>query len=873
MLQHRDSWRVAQVVETGGPGHDGAPTATPPKRRITELMVQTFVEEEWESVSARTSRHRSSHRVRDRFTPAAGDPSRPALRTRGEGLWSARYGLHYGKALAAASSLATALWVLDRLTTNAWPRQSFGAIPGEHGGGTGSDKLVGWKAGPWTAQLYDGTARVSGRFLTASLNTLMWTMMHTTHFALAESGLAARRWVDFADAPVWTLWLHRVNGHLTGALLIFHIYVILLPAVLNGFSVYITGGRFAWPLSERRTEGTSIDAVQRLIGLQADDVWRLVQMSLIFFVLLPWSLRLLRTNYRRGIEVHKWLFVAYWVDIVRRHTHPHNWVLNIPPFAAWLVDRAALARWRHCPRAAAERLILSPDYMVLTWDQPQAPLRTSGPEFLLKLADCPAERRHPLTGFQRHAELGLLVLPPAAIAEPAWTGHVFHVSHGTLYPNAARRAHSATAAKCAAADWRCGVVVRIYHGARSHTRKAAEVPRPALSVCGPFEGSMSADIHRRLAETEQLVVVAGGSGAGYLLDCMQNHAAYGACPALFLFTTADVGLFQWFTWMAQTLQERAAAGGGDVAARAARGFVVAALTAKGVAMIDTGEGEGAASSLLHGEVALGRLQFAELLRPFAPVPCHVYIQGSAALQRALRSACLVNGCRLTCGASYDNSGPHTRPTDPEALYRTLPAGADATKHDLSDGTHSPLSRIASVRALAGASAAQVLRTADAIGLGDVPGHYLACSSVLSAMEAEEERGSGGGGGGGGGGGKRGARAAAAAASADGGTTTTPTRAGLKALHEHRRQRGLNMYFQDVKPKRKAPTRAASLSLRGRGRQSVASYLRSALTSKSDRFRRAGEHAQPASTTGSPVHQPSLGRSALHVPANARSTDV
>ena len=383
-MQHHDSWRMAQVVETGGPGHDGAPAATPPKRRITELMVQTFVEEEWESESAKTSRHRSSHRVRDRFTPrggdallphqemdeeagvgavergAAGDPPRPALRTRGEGIWSARYGLHYGKALAAASSLATALWVLDRLTTNVWPRQSFGAIPGEHGGGTGSDKLVGWKAGPWTAQLYDGTARVSGRFLTASLNTLMWTMMHTTHFALAESALVRRRLVDFAqDTPGWRLALHRANGYASGALVLFHVYSILLPCVFNGYSAVVTAGRFAWPLSERRTEGKDVDNAAKLMGLQGDDVWRLAEMSLIFFAFFPWSLRLLRANYRVGIELHRWLFVAYFVDILRRHSHPHNWVLNAPVFLLLCADVVVGKFWR-CREVIAHRLILSP---------------------------------------------------------------------------------------------------------------------------------------------------------------------------------------------------------------------------------------------------------------------------------------------------------------------------------------------------------------------------------------------------------------------------------------------------------------------------------------------------------------------------------
>ena len=55
----------------------------------------------------------------------------------------------------------TVLAILDRFSTNYWPRQSFPRIGSES---AGNDRIDGFKPGPWSVVLYDVMARVSGRF-------------------------------------------------------------------------------------------------------------------------------------------------------------------------------------------------------------------------------------------------------------------------------------------------------------------------------------------------------------------------------------------------------------------------------------------------------------------------------------------------------------------------------------------------------------------------------------------------------------------------------------------------------------------------------------------------------------------------------------
>ena len=56
----------------------------------------------------------------------------------------------------------------------------------------------------------------------------------------------------------------------------------------------------------------------------------------------------------------------YFVDIARRHNHPHTWVFNSPFFIAWIMDYIYGSYYKY-ERVCAEIIDLGPDYMLITW--------------------------------------------------------------------------------------------------------------------------------------------------------------------------------------------------------------------------------------------------------------------------------------------------------------------------------------------------------------------------------------------------------------------------------------------------------------------------------------------------------------------------
>lgn len=67
------------------------------------------------------------------------------------------------------------------------------------------------------------------------------------------------------------------------------------------------------------------------------------------------------------IHVHRFVTVPYFVEIVRRHSHPHSWVLNTPIFAIWILDKLLCLIWRQVKSPSVIRQTISNDYMVLYW--------------------------------------------------------------------------------------------------------------------------------------------------------------------------------------------------------------------------------------------------------------------------------------------------------------------------------------------------------------------------------------------------------------------------------------------------------------------------------------------------------------------------
>jgi hypothetical protein len=64
----------------------------------------------------------------------------------------------------------TVLAIIDRFTTNFWPRQTF-----RIGSGSAGNDRMPIKEGPWSVALYDILARVSGRFSIVCFNFMLIT--------------------------------------------------------------------------------------------------------------------------------------------------------------------------------------------------------------------------------------------------------------------------------------------------------------------------------------------------------------------------------------------------------------------------------------------------------------------------------------------------------------------------------------------------------------------------------------------------------------------------------------------------------------------------------------------------------------------------
>lgn len=84
----------------------------------------------------------------------------------------------------------TVLAIYDRFDWNVWPRQSFAYGPtafAPKGFPGTSDKVEGYKVGPWSVVLYDVFARISGRFAIVCLNLLLVTQYRILSYFLATN--------------------------------------------------------------------------------------------------------------------------------------------------------------------------------------------------------------------------------------------------------------------------------------------------------------------------------------------------------------------------------------------------------------------------------------------------------------------------------------------------------------------------------------------------------------------------------------------------------------------------------------------------------------------------------------------------------------
>lgn len=304
---------------------------------------------------------------------------------------------------------------------------------------------------------------------------------------------------------------------------------IFLDSVFHGYVAQVVPGHFEWPLSERTPDGfRDVDPETKTMSLQIDDVWRILEMTIMLGVLMPLSVRWLATRWHVGMPLHQIIMVLYFVDIVRRHSHPHSWILNTPFFALWIADKVWQKFWRRSVSPEVHRLKLGDDYMVLSWDAPSLVSasgiwETVGPDYALRLNDSSfLEGRHVFTAFQNRVGLNL----PSSNTNPEF-------------------------------KWSAGTVVRVFRKPRepqlgkkdplSHTKRIYDAAEPLdLTVWGPSLGEMSKHVKHALNGAAPVVLVAAGSGIGYTLDALQyvvQHTPH--CSVTVLVTTRSVELHAW----------------------------------------------------------------------------------------------------------------------------------------------------------------------------------------------------------------------------------------------------------------------------------------------------------------------------------------
>lgn len=530
---------------------------------------------------------------------------------------------------------------VDRFTTNFWPRQTHRIGRGF----AGSDKIDGLKEGPWTVKFYDIVARISGRYSILALNLLFFTMMKSTASFLSESW-AARNLVDMSNIVDANLCLHKWNGITLVVMTLVHVWSILMPPIFNGWRAQVLAGSFEWILSERKPAGfKDINVAESIVSLQVDDVFRIVEMTLLLAILMPLSIKWLSTRWHLGIHAHRFIAIIYYIDIVRRHTHPHSWFLNTPFFIAWLVDNAVGVCWRR-QKPEIFRLQLSDDYILVFWNQ-MIRSNTVGPKYYLRLVQSSIlEQAHTFTGFENRRNLNL--------------------AEGRL--------------------WSVCLLIRVYNNKRhprlgrkdkvSHTRRVAEATDLAVYTWGPFHGSMSENTKIYLEDNVPLTLVAGGSAAGYLLDALQQYDGISCTPLTVLYTCRDVGLFRWIVKVLLQLMRSnvcefvniliAVTDGGTTADQEIKDMVMQKQRNidEGLETFSSSESDGGKGSL---RVQYGRINFVKEI----PGGNVVFFQGSGGLQGVVGKACKMNDCKLVAGPTFDQDRSKKRNTIIQALRHGL----------------------------------------------------------------------------------------------------------------------------------------------------------------------------------------------------------
>ena len=575
--------------------------------------------------------------------------------------------ISYETVLWTIHIVISVLACLDRFYWNIWPRETY-----KIGRGSAGTDRIALLEGPWSVKFFDIIARVSGRFSILAMNLMFFVRLKTVESWLSTSWIS-KHLIDCSKIVRANLRLHIWNGVLFSVLLLLHVWSILLPCLFHRYGAQIVPGYFEYPLSERTPPGfKDADPEKMMMSLQVDDVFRMVEMSLILGIMIPLSNYWFRKRYHIAIHMHRIAAVIVFIDIVRRHSHPHSIILNSPVFFLWLAEKVLIRNKTELTEF--QRVKLGSDYMVIFWKSPAPLSKSFGPNFFLRLKQSSLpEPAHEFTSFQNRTSLQI----------PDIQGH-----------------------------WTTGVVMRVYHNRRkpplsktdntSHTGRlySCKTDSSTLEVRGPIPGEMSELIKQamyparpsyfskaalRITPDELMtgkglgpvVLIGTGSGINFLIDALQ-HPRPLQRQLVILWSTRDTSLFNWVASFVSLIISPQETNLRIVLSNTDKSNVEQVIyppsLSTSAAAIESGPSLSHIITLVSGRINFGT----EI-----PKRSHVFFQGSSKVGRVIRDACGVNKSTFqkgTGGKEVDDATrkPPTVMKNPTANCGSMKANSPST---------------------------------------------------------------------------------------------------------------------------------------------------------------------------------------------------
>ena len=346
------------------------------------------------------------------------------------------------------------------------------------------------------------------------LSALFYTMMHNTHFWLAETWFG-RNIIDFSDHNA-RVFSHRWLGVSMCIITILHVWTIVFPAIFSGYNIEVRAGSFVWPLSEQKPMGFQhANTTTEVMMMQVDDVYRLIMISLLLGPIVFVSVKWMSSNYRVGIRIHQFIMLMYFVDICRRHTHPHCWVFNIPFFLVWALDTFVGHWWRR-QQTPVERIMISPNYMLIYWKSTfpyGLDFDSIANVFYIRTMChcCRFERSHPFTTWTRRNVVLSDLRKYIPFASQQVESQKYFQSLYSDYDEGGN-------------DWNRAILLRTYTEKCAMTREMREVPELNMSFWGSFRFGK---IARCVSDFDtDVILVGGGSAATFLVDALSYLSTF-----------------------------------------------------------------------------------------------------------------------------------------------------------------------------------------------------------------------------------------------------------------------------------------------------------------------------------------------------------